>query len=186
MASTIITETSTSAAGRSSTTTSNISSTTPLRPPPRSSLRKTASSSQPPSLRKLSTAASTPNLNAAYTSHSRLAPGPPPDLRLSRKTSLAALPTRPSLASIPDVAEDYDASSVLSAAPISRSTMAPTTPGRPTFDDVFVGDAVEVPGNMHGIVRFVGSVQGKKGTFAGVELDADFAARGKNSGDVDG
>lgn len=65
--------------------------------------------------------------------------------------------------------------------------MAPATPGRPTGgEDIDVGDAVEVPGNLHGIVRFVGSVQGKKGTFAGVELNADFAAKGKNNGDVDG
>jgi dynactin complex subunit len=39
---------------------------------------------------------------------------------------------------------------------------------------------------MHGVVRFVGSVQGKKGVFAGVELHPEFAPRGKNSGDVDG
>lgn len=65
--------------------------------------------------------------------------------------------------------------------------MAPATPGRPTGgENIDVGDAVEVPGNLHGVVRFVGSVQGKKGTFAGVELNNDFAAKGKNSGDVDG
>lgn len=63
--------------------------------------------------------------------------------------------------------------------------MAPTTPGR-GGDDLVVGDAVDVPGGMHGIVRFIGSVDGKKGTFAGVELHRDFAVRGKNSGDVDG
>jgi dynactin complex subunit len=65
--------------------------------------------------------------------------------------------------------------------------MVPTTPGRHTAaEDVTVGDTVEVPGNMQGVVRFVGPVQGKKGTFAGVELHADYAARGKNNGDVDG
>ena len=64
--------------------------------------------------------------------------------------------------------------------------MVITTPGKPSGGDVDVGDAVDVPGNMQGTVRFVGPVQGKKGTFAGVELDAEFAARGKNSGDVDG
>lgn len=53
-------------------------------------------------------------------------------------------------------------------------------------EDVSVGDLVDVPGNMHGTVRFVGSVAGRKGTFAGIELSQEFASRGKNSGDVDG
>lgn len=64
--------------------------------------------------------------------------------------------------------------------------MAPATPRRPTSDDLSVGDQVDVPGSMHGTVRFVGSVQGKKGLFAGVELHSDYAAKGKNSGEVDG
>jgi dynactin complex subunit len=64
--------------------------------------------------------------------------------------------------------------------------MAPLTPGKLGIDEVAVGDTVDVPGNMQGVVRFVGSVQGKKGVFAGVELHADFASRGKNNGDVDG
>jgi len=49
-----------------------------------------------------------------------------------------------------------------------------------------VGDPVNVPGGMHGIVKFIGTVDGKRGTFAGVELASEYAARGKNSGDVDG
>src|SRR5271155_4708352 len=49
-----------------------------------------------------------------------------------------------------------------------------------------VGDTVEVPGGMHGTVKFVGQVDGKKGTFAGVQLAPEYAARGKNSGEVDG
>lgn len=49
-----------------------------------------------------------------------------------------------------------------------------------------VGDVVNVPGDMYGTVRFVGSVRGKAGRFVGVELDREFAARGKNDGDVDG
>ncbi|KAL3964255.1 hypothetical protein ACCO45_001259 [Purpureocillium lilacinum] len=105
-----------------------------------------------------------------------------PGLALSRKTSLAAL-TPSSLASIPDVSESYALDSVLSDA--TRS-MVPQSPGRLSAEDLAVGDTVDVPGGMHGVVRFIGSVQGKKGTFAGVELHSDFAARGKNSGDVDG
>jgi len=54
------------------------------------------------------------------------------------------------------------------------------------MDDFREGDIVDVPGNMSGTVRFVGSVDGRKGTFAGIELASEFSARGKNSGDVDG
>lgn len=52
--------------------------------------------------------------------------------------------------------------------------------------NVAVGDTVNVPGEMHGTVRFIGPVRGKQGTFIGVELASEFAARGKNDGDVDG
>ncbi|GAB1310916.1 Tip elongation protein 1 [Madurella fahalii] len=122
--------------------------------------------------------ASTPNLNQVYTAHStRLAPP-----GLSRKPSLAAL-TQNSLAAIPDDSEGYAYNSVL-----TDTTMpSPLTPGRYAGgDDIAIGDTVEVPGSMTGTVRFIGSVAGRKGTFAGVELHPDFAPRGKNSGDVDG
>ncbi|KAG9773447.1 hypothetical protein KCU88_g5775, partial [Aureobasidium melanogenum] len=49
-----------------------------------------------------------------------------------------------------------------------------------------VGDTVTVPGDMHGVVKFIGPVAGKKGTFAGVQLAPEYAPRGKNSGEVDG
>lgn len=49
-----------------------------------------------------------------------------------------------------------------------------------------VGDTVIVPGDMHGVVKFIGPVAGKKGTFAGVQLAPEYAPRGKNSGEVDG
>lgn len=64
--------------------------------------------------------------------------------------------------------------------------MPPYTPSRAGGDDLEVGDLVDVPGNMYGTVKFVGTVQGKNGTFAGVELSEEFSARGKNNGDVDG
>ncbi|KAF4548324.1 putative tip elongation protein [Elsinoe fawcettii] len=65
----------------------------------------------------------------------------------------------------------------------------PTTPSgkmQANGGDFAVGDVVNVPGDMFGTIRFIGSVAGKAGRFLGVELDRDFAARGKNSGDVDG
>ena len=149
------------------------------------------------------TTASSPNFGSRYSAHSSapqqsrlgsLVPG------LPRKASLAAL-TQNSLASIPDATETYALNSVLSetqtpaqspTSPRKTPNMAPMTPGRAGAtgggggEDVSVGDIVDVPGNMVGIIRFVGSVQGRKGTFAGVELNQEFAPRGKNSGDVDG
>lgn len=87
------------------------------------------------------------------------------------------------MASIPDDSEGYAYNSVLTG-----DTMPPpVTPGRfGGGDDITIGDAVDVPGNMTGTVRFIGSVAGRKGNFAGVELHPEYAPRGKNSGDVDG
>jgi serine/threonine-protein kinase Chk2 len=58
--------------------------------------------------------------------------------------------------------------------------------GGAALGDLEVGDLVDVPGSMHGTVKFIGTVDGKKGIFVGVELSKEFASRGKNSGDVDG
>lgn len=122
--------------------------------------------------------ASTPNLNQLYTAQSSRLVAP----ALARKGSVAAL-TQNSLAAIPDDSEGYAYNSVL-----TNDTMPPpVTPGRfGGGDDIVIGDAVDVPGNMTGTVRFIGSVAGRKGNFAGVELHPEYAPRGKNSGDVDG
>lgn len=53
-------------------------------------------------------------------------------------------------------------------------------------DEVQIGDIVNVPGGMHGTVKYIGAVAGKAGRFAGIELSAEHAGRGKNSGDVEG
>ncbi|KAI9741072.1 MAG: hypothetical protein M1834_002785 [Cirrosporium novae-zelandiae] len=61
--------------------------------------------------------------------------------------------------------------------------------GRPSTShdsQLQVGDEVNVPGGMWGVAKFVGSVKGKSGIFVGVELVGEFAAKGKNNGDVDG
>ena len=52
--------------------------------------------------------------------------------------------------------------------------------------DIQVGDTVDVPGGMHGTAKFIGSIDGKSGTFLGVELAKQYAHKGKNDGDVDG
>ncbi|GJC79999.1 tip elongation protein 1 [Colletotrichum liriopes] len=144
-------------------------------PPPRTLRKATSYTSNFAS----STTASSPSLNSLYNTHSRLTPS---HHTLPRKSSLAAL-TPKSLASIPDVSESYAYNSVLAESPDRK--MPPATPGK-AGNDFVVGDVVEVPGNMLGTVRFIGSVDGKKGTFAGVELHPEFSQRGKNSGEVEG
>ncbi|KAF1986261.1 hypothetical protein K402DRAFT_332971 [Aulographum hederae CBS 113979] len=52
--------------------------------------------------------------------------------------------------------------------------------------DIEMGDAVNVPGGMHGTIKFIGAVRNKNGVFAGVELSKEYASRGKNDGDVEG
>lgn len=54
------------------------------------------------------------------------------------------------------------------------------------LDEIHVGDLVNVPGGMYGTVKYLGGVSGKPGKFAGIELAAEHARRGKNNGDVEG
>lgn len=61
-----------------------------------------------------------------------------------------------------------------------------TRPARQSLTGIKVGDSVSVPGDMNGTVRFVGEVRGKQGVFAGVELDEEWASKGKNNGAVEG
>ncbi|KAH6646424.1 hypothetical protein BKA67DRAFT_664263 [Truncatella angustata] len=128
---------------------------------------------------------STPNLNSLFSAQNNNRLASAAGGSLARKASYAAL-TPGSLAAIPDD-ENYPFDTILNHDESVSPRKMPLTPGRPVpADDFDIGDAVDVPGNMYGTVRFVGSVAGRKGTFAGVELDADFAERGKNNGDVDG
>lgn len=56
--------------------------------------------------------------------------------------------------------------------------------GRPTFK---VGDHVRMESmGMEGTLRFVGEIEGKAGTWAGVELNGGFAGHGKNDGSAGG
>lgn len=93
-----------------------------------------------------------------------------------RKTSTAS---SPSLRSVTQAEINRKAS--LQA--LNGRTMPATPVSNGSLD---VGDMVNVPGDMYGTVRFIGSVRGKPGRFVGVELDQEFAAKGKNDGDVDG
>lgn len=123
--------------------------------------------------------ASSPNLNTSFNAlqssiSSRI---------ISRKSSLSAL-TQHSLSTIPDASEGYGLST-LNEDSYNMGDMPLFSP-RAEGEDLEVGDTVDVPGNMHGTVKFIGNIPGKKGTFAGVELNEEFAARGKNNGDVEG
>ncbi|KAL5414459.1 hypothetical protein PMIN03_003163 [Paraphaeosphaeria minitans] len=68
---------------------------------------------------------------------------------------------------------------------VGKST-TPTSMMGIDSSELEVGDLVDVPGAMTGVVKFIGSVRGKPGVFAGVELSRQFATRGKNDGDVEG
>jgi len=138
-----------------------------------------------PSLSNTIKTVSTPNLNASYKASALQVPTTFTKNALSRKSSLSTL-TSSSLATIPDASVGYGLSTVLDEDSPTIGTMPPFTPSRGSDDDLEVGDLVDVPGSMHGTVKFIGTVNGKKGTFAGVELSEEFASRGKNSGDVDG
>jgi hypothetical protein len=139
-----------------------------------------------PSLSNGINTASSPSLSASYNA---LQPPSLTSLRtsgiLGRKASLSAL-TQGSLATIPDASEGYGLSTVLDEDSPTIGRMAPHTPAGAGYGDIEVGDVVDVPGEMYGVVKFLGNVQGKKGTFVGVELSEEFASKGKNSGQVDG
>lgn len=145
--------------------------------PPSHQQQYTPGLSRSPKKTTFGVASSTPNLSSLYSAHGG---GRTPSI--SRKNSHVGL------SPIPDV-DDIDAlRNILRESSSAYNRMAPTTPGRAAtaMGDFREGDVVDVPGNMAGTVRFVGSVDGRKGTFAGIELHPEFMARGKNSGDVDG
>jgi hypothetical protein len=140
-----------------------------------------------PSLSSNTKPASTPNLNLSYKASALQTPALSSRTNaptLLRKSSLSTL-TSSSLATVPDASVGYGLT-VLDEDSPTIGTMPPFTPSRGSDDDLEVGDLVDVPGSMHGTVKFIGTVNGKKGTFAGVELSEEFASRGKNNGDVDG
>lgn len=100
-------------------------------------------------------------------------------------------PARPALS---NVASSPNLSLAASTAVARKASLNALVGGSATPKDrmgadgqeIEVGDSVNVPGGMYGVVKFIGSVRGKKGVFGGVELSREWAARGKNDGDVDG
>ncbi len=145
------------------------------------------------------TTLSSPNLATSFSSPSR---PPLPSSQLSgqrasanpaitRKVSYSQTGAPGSLSTLADGSQGYTPTSEGGSSPF---TMYPSRPAnsRTISDDKYanqnleVGDMVDVPGMMHGTIKFIGEVKGKKGHFAGVELSKQFAAKGKNDGDVDG
>lgn len=122
--------------------------------------------------------ASSPNLSASFASSQR------PSASTRKPSGLSTISDYHS--------ETYDHRSTdNSSSPMTTSRALEMTNRNISGDDVGnkeldIGDAVDVPGGMHGIVRFIGEVKGKQGIFAGVELNKEWAARGKNNGDVEG
>ena len=137
--------------------------------------------------------ASTPNLATKFAS-SQAPPLPVSQLSdrggaPNRKQSLQQL-SRPSLSRNTHDSVRYGGSAIGDE---EEAAMNSSTYGMRTASDhmngnqnLEVGDLVDVPGGMHGTIKFIGEVRGKKGTFAGVELSKEWAARGKNDGDVEG
>jgi len=144
--------------------------------------------------------ASTPNLASSQISPQRPPPLPTSHISgrrpsaggaLNRKASISQLPNA-GLSIITDGSKSYTPNSEGGSSPFIMYPNKPATSRTISEDprngnqDLGVGDVVDVPGGMHGTIKFIGEVRGKKGHFAGVELSKEFAARGKNDGDVDG
>ncbi|KAI9698221.1 MAG: hypothetical protein M1836_004223 [Candelina mexicana] len=134
--------------------------------------------------------ASSPNLAASYTQNRTLNTqnlGITASAAQARKASLHQL-TLNSLSTIPDGSAGYGLETPESP-PNAMNLHTPATKRTAQGGDAMelaVGDTVDVPGGMYGSVKFIGGVKGKAGVFAGVELGREWAARGKNDGDVDG
>lgn len=113
-----------------------------------------------------------------------------PSTRCTADMSLQRLAPRPSHSI--NTASSPNLSLAASTALARKASLNALTAGQDTTmvgadgREIEVGDTVDVPGGMHGVVKFIGGVRGKKGTFAGVELAKEYAARGKNGGDVEG
>ncbi|KAF8424618.1 hypothetical protein EV426DRAFT_632757 [Tirmania nivea] len=97
---------------------------------------------------------------------------------LARKASFQQL-TQNSLASVPDGSADYAMSS-------PRTRLDYGAKKSINGGEIEVGDVVDTPGGMHGVVKFIGGVRGKNGVFCGVELEGSLSGKGKNDGVVDG
>lgn len=57
---------------------------------------------------------------------------------------------------------------------------------QPTTPRLFIGDRVTLPEGQEGILRYIGTIHGKNGEFAGVELINEFSNMGRHNGEFEG
>lgn len=69
-------------------------------------------------------------------------------------------------------------------APHTPRMMMPPPAARSSL--INVGEKVRLPEGQIGILRYVGSISGKSGEFAGVELVDEWASQGRHNGDFNG
>jgi len=123
----------------------------------------------------------------------RSAPSTPSASRASSRPSMSGRPSfagsglpgpgvtprRPSMASSVSGTTPYGRRPESRASAIYESQRGTWTPQ--------VGENVRIDNQgFEGTLRYLGPVEGKEGIYAGVELSAGFAGRGKNDGSVDG
>jgi hypothetical protein len=102
-----------------------------------------------------------------------------PSYGVSNLPGSGITPRRPSMASSVSGTTPYNRRPESRASAVHESQRSQWTPT--------VGEGVRIESQgIEGTLRYLGEVQGKEGIFAGVELSAGFAGRGKNDGTVDG
>lgn len=74
--------------------------------------------------------------------------------------------------------------------PTQISTPAPAKTPRslvpPILQKLSIGDNVSLPEGQHGILRYIGPINGKNGEFAGVELIGEYSSLGRHNGYFEG
>ena len=60
--------------------------------------------------------------------------------------------------------------------------LSPRTPRRSTSTVLQVGDHVVLPEGQHGVLKYIGKIQGKQGEYAGIELVDGYESHGRHSG----
>lgn len=64
----------------------------------------------------------------------------------------------------------------------ATNAVVPSTPA----PRLFIGDKVTLPEGQQGILKYIGTVKGKNGEFAGVELIGEHSALGRHNGEFEG
>ena len=137
-----------------------------------------AGSSHAPSARSPSVASA-----VSTTSSTGYTPRAPNSISYQAKTLSTAPPPPPP----PPFSPPYGVRA-LSTRPESRTSNAGArSSSRAKVRTFEIGDTVHIESlSVEGVLRYLGEIEGKPGTYAGVELSGAFAGRGKNDGSVAG